>query len=265
MLRKDSREPAQVSGPPAVDIENAAHPDSAWAPPSGRYQGLGWKERSASLAGTVSIGALALAGFFITLAWTTGKPEPVTRPFVVNLLPLASPAEPQQDVPDGPQQVEMQKSQPVERDAMPEPIVKIQPSAAAVTTPPPEPPAPPAPNPVTVPETTAPKSIEAPPAQRVAGTTATDYSAMLVVHIDRFRRYPAIARARRIEGVTHVLIQIDRKGNVLAAQVLRSSGSSDLDRGATDTVRRASPLPAPPDSIPDSRISIVVPIIFTIR
>jgi periplasmic protein TonB len=82
----------------------------------------------------------------------------------------------------------------------------------------------------------------------------------LVSHLNRFKRYPA--RARGSQGDVAVAFTIDRSGSLVASRVVRSSGSSALDEEALAVLQRASPLPAPPAHLSDSKLDITVPIQF---
>jgi protein TonB len=55
---------------------------------------------------------------------------------------------------------------------------------------------------------------------------------------------------------------IDRTGRVIEVSVAQSSGIADLDREAINMVRRASPLPPPPDFVPGQRRTFVLPVLF---
>lgn len=83
-------------------------------------------------------------------------------------------------------------------------------------------------------------------------------------HLERHRRYPRQAQRRGEQGVSYVRFDVDRAGNVLAPSIARSSGSSVLDGEALSTVRRASPVPVPPDAIAGRAIEVVVPVTFVI-
>jgi protein TonB len=114
-----------------------------------------------------------------------------------------------------------------------------------------------------VPEKTAPRSLPAPPANRMSSNAETTWEALLLAHLEKYRRYPASARARREEGVAHVHFRMNRAGAVLSAEILRSSGSAMLDRAALDTIRRAQPLPAIPEDKADV-LDLSVPVEFFI-
>jgi periplasmic protein TonB len=79
----------------------------------------------------------------------------------------------------------------------------------------------------------------------------------LIAHLERFKRYPSEARA---EGVTNIAFQIDRQGRILSSRILHSSGSLVLDQEALAMIKRAEPLPAPPDDILDTQLSFTIPI-----
>ncbi|WP_052340832.1 energy transducer TonB [Salinarimonas rosea] len=87
------------------------------------------------------------------------------------------------------------------------------------------------------------------------------WQARLLAHLERHKRYPAAARAQRIEGVVHVTFGLDARGSVTSARVARSSGASALDEAAVAMVRRASPAPAPPEGA----VTLTVPVRFDLR
>lgn len=231
---------------------------------SSRYcdQPMDWRTRLVGIGGTAGVFALiAFAAFFTWRAVSPMIAPPA--PLVVELLPLAAPPEPVQEVPEGPQQVEQKEQKPKEREEPPEPPEIVIPQISPITMP--------SPPPVEqvqaadpVPETTAPKSVPAPPANRASSNAEATWEAQLLAHLGKYRRYPAAARARREQGVVHVRFRMNRKGAVLSAEVLRSSGSVALDRAALETLRRAQPLPAIPEDRPDE-LDLTIPVEFFVR
>lgn len=153
--------------------------------------------------------------------------------------------------------------------------------AAEVALPTPVPPPPPEPAKVEAtappaPETTAPQAIAAPTAAVTAAPSASvptsrqsnavpQWSNRIAVLLERNKRYPATARARREEGTAHVAFVLDRQGHVVSARVERSSGYTLLDQEALDLIRRAQPFPALPAEVADTHVSLTVPIRFAIR
>jgi protein TonB len=86
-----------------------------------------------------------------------------------------------------------------------------------------------------------------------------------VKHLDRFKRYPEIARARGNQGEATVQFTVDRTGHVIAARVVHSSGSSALDEEALAVLKRADPLPAAPDQVGATTFDLTLPIQFRIK
>ena len=87
----------------------------------------------------------------------------------------------------------------------------------------------------------------------------------LVSHLNRFKRYPDMARARSNQGDVAVQFTIDRTGSLVASRIVRSSGSSALDEEALAVLQRASPLPAPPAQVSGATFDLTLPIQFRIR
>ncbi|WP_395397939.1 energy transducer TonB [Novosphingobium sp. BL-8A] len=218
-----------------------------------------WSSRIAGLAGTSCVAGLLV--FALLFTWHVVRPaiSPSSHPLVVAFHPLAAPPDPVRELPPGPVQTERQDSKPQpDQDIPPPPIALSQTSFAAPATAQPldiVDPGPP------VPQTTAPKSIVAPAAERLSNETRPDWEASVLAHLERFRRYPPRARAARQQGVAYVRFTMNRNGTVLASALVRKSGSFSLDQAALDTLRRAQPLPAIPADRPDI-VELTVPIQF---
>lgn len=218
-----------------------------------------WSSRLAGLAGTACIAGLL--AFALLFTWQVVRPaiSPPSRPLMVEFRPLAAPPDPVRELPPGPVQVEKQDDKPKpDRNIPPPPIVLSQTAFS--------PPAPPRPLDIVdagppVPQTTAPKSIPAPSAERLSSETRADWEALVLAHLERFRRYPPRARAARQQGIAYVRFTMDRSGAVLASSVVRKSGFFTLDQAALDTLRRAQPLPAIPAGLPNI-MELTVPIQF---
>jgi protein TonB len=109
------------------------------------------------------------------------------------------------------------------------------------------------------------------PAPPVAGAAVEPSAAVhrwesaLVAHIERFKRYPAEARARGQHGLARVAFTIDRDGWVRESRILETSGSLELDRESLAMLARAQPMPKPPSQVQTGELSFVVPIRFNIR
>ena len=81
----------------------------------------------------------------------------------------------------------------------------------------------------------------------------------LIAHLVRHKRPVGRVGAR---SATLISTTIDRSGAVLSASIARTSGDPEFDDEALALVRRANPLPAPPDDVfpGKSRISFTLPI-----
>lgn len=92
-----------------------------------------------------------------------------------------------------------------------------------------------------------------------------NYHGTLVAWLNRHKRYPSRARRLRQEGTVRVSFTIDRNGRVLSHRIVTSSGHALLDQEIQAMLKRASPVPALPSSIHESRLTITVPIRFSLR
>ena len=87
----------------------------------------------------------------------------------------------------------------------------------------------------------------------------------LLGRLQRFKRYPDLARARREEGVVHLTFAMDRAGRVISAGIARGSGFPELDAETLALVRRAEPLPASPPAMPGNPLTLTVPVRSSLR
>ncbi len=76
-----------------------------------------------------------------------------------------------------------------------------------------------------------------------------DYVARVERHIKSQWFRPEWMRNKNF--VTQILVKFDDAGRILGAQITRSSGNGQYDEIALETVRNASPVPAPPDRFRD--------------
>lgn len=85
------------------------------------------------------------------------------------------------------------------------------------------------------------------------------WQAKVIAHIRRFRQYPPGASG---SASVRVQLRINGQGAVKSASVAGSSGNAALDRAAIETVKRASPVPAPPPEIARSSMTLAITISF---
>lgn len=91
------------------------------------------------------------------------------------------------------------------------------------------------------------------------------WQATLVRQLQRYKRYPSAAQSRNEQGVVLLSFSLDRSGHVLEHSIARSSGYVDLDNEVMAMIVRAQPLPAFPDTMPQTRLDLTVPIRFSLR
>jgi protein TonB len=127
-----------------------------------------------------------------------------------------------------------------------------------------------------VPITTAPQAVPmqtavvpAAPVQgrptRKTSTAIPTWTSQLVAVLERNKRYPPAAQARREEGVAQVFFTLDRQGRLVESRIVRSSGALILDEEALALLQRAQPFPPPPAELAGPRVALTVPIRFNLK
>jgi protein TonB len=126
------------------------------------------------------------------------------------------------------------------------------------------------------PATTAPQAIpdqvaaipvapmQGPMAPRPSNALPT-WKIQVAALLERNKRYPSHAHARREQGVVHLFFSLDRKGMVIGSRIATSSGSAALDEEAIALVRRAQPFPPPPPELAGAHVDLTVPVRFNLR
>jgi periplasmic protein TonB len=104
----------------------------------------------------------------------------------------------------------------------------------------------------------APKSAKAAAARR---GDAKKWNSQLTRWLNRHKRYPKAAKARRSEGTVSVSFMVAGSGQVTSVRITGSSGDPDLDRSVLDLLQGAT-VPAPPEGV-SSRVN--VPLRFDLR
>jgi protein TonB len=128
--------------------------------------------------------------------------------------------------------------------------------------------------PVTTPAPPELPKVAALPAGPVQGTPTKpiDMKAMqtwvgaISALLERNKRYPAAAHARREQGVAQVSFILDPRGRLVESHIERSSGAADLDQEALALVHRAQPFPPrPANGVQDDQVHLTVPIRFSLK
>jgi periplasmic protein TonB len=89
--------------------------------------------------------------------------------------------------------------------------------------------------------------------------------ALVRARLEAVKRYPPQALKRREQGTAVIGFEVGRDGRVGTHGLVGSSGSLLLDREAEELPERASPLPPMPEAMGEARISLTLPVSFTLR
>jgi periplasmic protein TonB len=103
--------------------------------------------------------------------------------------------------------------------------------------------------------TPPPKPAEPAPAAALSGATLEQYKVRVAQRI--FERNPSLilkgAPQAMLRSVVVVAFTVDRSGRVVDSSVFRTNGDDEAEATALASLRRASPLPAPPTRLLDAR------------
>ncbi len=77
--------------------------------------------------------------------------------------------------------------------------------------------------------------------------------------------YPRSAIQREIEGRAKVRITIDRSGAITNFEIVEPTGKKVLDKVIPKMIKKMSPLPSPPDTVDDSKLTFVLPISWRLQ
>ncbi len=91
------------------------------------------------------------------------------------------------------------------------------------------------------------------------------YSSLLANAIAKYKQYPKIAQMRGWQGTVIADLEIDSKGSVISTKIKKSSTYEVLDNEALEMIRKASPFPAPPESLRGKNFNVLVPISFKLE
>jgi periplasmic protein TonB len=158
---------------------------------------------------------------------------------------------------------------PIEKIETPEPVKKVEPIQKKIT-----------PiidkNAISVAQPTPKEVAPAPPAETVSKIPnivpqeqltqhLESYSSLLANAIAKFKQYPKIAQMRGWQGTVIADLEIDSKGTVISIKIKKSSTYEVLDNEALEMIRKASPFPAPPESLRGKNFNVLVPISFKLE
>jgi protein TonB len=158
---------------------------------------------------------------------------------------------------------------PIEKIETPEPVKKVEPIQKKIT-----------PiidkNAISVAQPTPKEVAPTPPAETVSKIPnivpqeqltqhLESYSSLLANAIAKYKQYPKIAQMRGWQGTVIADLEIDSKGTVISIKIKKSSTYEVLDNEALEMIRKASPFPAPPESLRGKNFNVLVPISFKLE
>lgn len=92
-----------------------------------------------------------------------------------------------------------------------------------------------------------------------------DWRVSVVKQIAKKHIYPRSAISREIEGKARVRVTLARTGEITNFEILEPTGQSILDKTIPKMMDKLNPLPAPPSSLPDDKLSFVIPITWRLQ
>jgi protein TonB len=156
------------------------------------------------------------------------------------------------------EKVEAKGDEPIQEKVEPKPLEQQPRQAVPLTTPPPP----------ELPKTAARPAgpVQGSPTKPIDPRAIQTWVGEIAALLERKKRYPPAAHARREQGVTQVEFTLDPRGHVVDSRIVRSSGSRDLDEEALSLLRRAEPFPpSPARSTADELAHLTVPIRFSLK
>lgn len=90
------------------------------------------------------------------------------------------------------------------------------------------------------------------------------YFGQLMSWLNQHKRYPTELKKKKTEGVVIVRFSIDRQGRLLSSEIKKSSGQKRLDDAALQMLADASPMPAIPESLSRQRLTLEIPVEYSL-
>jgi protein TonB len=92
--------------------------------------------------------------------------------------------------------------------------------------------------------------------------TPASYLEMVRLKIERHKKYPETATAKRVQGRVRVKFVITLEGGIREPRIAESSQHTALDEAALQAVKSAAPFPKPPRSLFKGEIPLVITVVF---
>ncbi len=89
-----------------------------------------------------------------------------------------------------------------------------------------------------------------------------EWGRKISAYFQQHLRYP---KDRKEKAVVTISVVLNRRGNVVSAEVADSSGDEAFDRAALAMVHRSDPVPAPPAALTEETFSFKLPVVFRVK
>ena len=93
-------------------------------------------------------------------------------------------------------------------------------------------------------------------------SAADNYMETIRLRIERFKKYPHLARTKHMEGIATLRFTITKAGILKESKLVKTTRFRILDRAALEAVRDAAPFPPLPESISESELTLEIAIVF---
>lgn len=118
--------------------------------------------------------------------------------------------------------------------------------------------------------TEAPEAAESAMATKTGLTSeqkaeVSEWQKNIVLQISKERRYPRVARKKRIVGEVTVKFTIDKYGAILTKAIAKTSGWPVLDKAAMEIFDEVGKLPTPPNYLSGNKFTLLIPIRYSFR
>lgn len=100
-------------------------------------------------------------------------------------------------------------------------------------------------------------------AEQVAAAQAS-WQSRLMSYLANAKKYPRMSKKKKEQGTVVVHFTMNRLGEVISVNIKQATPFKALNQEALDLIKRASPLPEPPEEFSGEEIQLAVPIEFYI-
>ena len=95
---------------------------------------------------------------------------------------------------------------------------------------------------------------------RDKGRLTANWGRRITAYFDLHKKYP---EDKKSAATVKVGLVLNRRGNVVSANVLESSGDATFDEAALSMIRRSDPVPVPPAELTDDQFAFNIDVKFT--